>query len=105
MKNIINLTPHAINIVGNQTITIPASGQVARVSMTTTSAGTHEGIPLVRGSYGEVVGLPDAQPGVLYVVSALVRAAIPHRTDLASPAKLVRNEAGQIMGCEALEIN
>jgi len=42
---------------------------------------------------------------VLYVVSALVRAALPARKDLASPAKLTRDGKGNITGCEALEVS
>lgn len=98
----VNLTPHPITIGG---LIIPPSGTVARVSVAHDDAGTHEGIPLVRGTYGEVSGLPAPQAGVLCIVSALVRCALPHRTDLASPAKLVRDEQGRITGCEALEVN
>ncbi len=99
---IINTTPHSINFPG---LVIPPSGDVVRVSVSIADAGNHDGIPLVRGTYGEVTGLPPAQDGVLYVVSALVRAALPDRKDLASPAKLVRDEKGNITGCEALEVS
>jgi hypothetical protein len=99
---ITNLTPHSINLPG---MTIPASGQVARVSVSLAEAGEIDGVALVRGSYGQVTDLPDAVPGTVYVVSALVRAACPERRDLASPAKLVRDDAGRITGCEALEVN
>ena len=99
---IINTTPHQINLPG---LTIPPSGTVARVSVQLADAGTHDGVALVRGNYGEVTGLPPQEDGVLYVVSALVRAALPHRSDLASPAKLVRDEKGNITGCEALEVS
>jgi len=98
---IINLTPHAINLPG---ITLPSEG-VARVSVTLDQAGEIDGIPLVRGSYGQVIGLPEPQTGTIFVVSALVRAALPQRTDLASPARLTRDAEGRITGCEALEIN
>ena len=98
----INTTPHAINLPG---LVIPPSGDVVRVSVKLTDAGNHNGIPLVRGTYGEVTGLPPEQDGVMYIVSALVRAALPHRKDLASPAKLVRDAQGNIVGCEALEIS
>jgi hypothetical protein len=102
MNKIINLTPHAVNI-GDRVF--PASGQLARVDVSLSPIGEHDGIPLVCGSYGEVAGLPPQQNGVIYIVSAMVRGAIPHRKDLASPAKLIRDEAGKIIGCTALEIN
>lgn len=99
---IINATPHSINLPG---LVIPPSGNVARVSVSLTDAGTLNGIPLVRGTYGEVTGLPPQQVGVLYVVSALVRTALPDRKDLASPVKPIRDAEGNITGCEALEVS
>ncbi len=99
---IINTTPHAVSINGT---VIPSSGMLVRVSSTSQEAGEFAGVPLVRTCYGAVVGLPEEQDGVLYIVSGLVRAALPNRKDLASPAKLVRNDKGEIVGCEALEIN
>lgn len=100
--SIINTTPHPINLPG---LTIPPSGDLVRVNVTLADAGTHDGVSLVRGTYGEVTGLPPQQDGVLYVVSALVRAALPDRKDLASPAKLTRDEKGNITGCQALEVS
>ena len=57
------------------------------------------------GSYGKVSNLPEPKDGVLYIVSAAVRTALPERNDLASPAHLVRDEEGRIIGCLAFEIN
>ena len=100
---IINTTPHSVVINGE---TFPASGMLVRVASVSQDAGEFAGIPMVRTCYGEVVGLPEEKQGVvLYIVSSLVRAALPHRKDLASPAKLIRNEKGEIIGCGALEIN
>lgn len=107
---IINLTPHAIRIDFG-TLESPAersilpSGIVARCSSVSAPAGSHDGVPLARTVYGEVVGLPEAVEGVLYVVSALVRSAAPHRVDVASPGDLVRDLAGQIIGCRNLTIS
>ena len=62
-------------------------------------------LPLVVGTYGAVTGLPELHPGVLLIVSALVRTALPDRKDLASPVDVIRDEKGVILGCRALEIN
>jgi len=97
-----NLTPHAVNI---NNITIHPSGIVARVEKVTNLAGKFEGIPLVKGSYGEVIDLPEEKEGVMLIVSSLVRIAMSGRSDLASPADLVRDVDGRIIGCESLEIN
>lgn len=103
---IVNLTPHALNIItGTGTVTVPPSGAVARCATASVEAGEHEGIPLARTTYGEVVGLPAPEAGTLYVVSALVRAAVPHRADVASPGELVRGPDGQPVGCKGLVVN
>jgi len=96
---LINLTPHAINVLtdGGTTITLPPSGAVVRVRVTREVAGhiCHDGrtVPLYRTSYG-----------TLYIVSLAVRAACPGRMDLASPGELVRDAAGQPIGCRGLDV-
>lgn len=102
---IVNLTPHAISVVGDGACTLPPSGQVARVSSTTAEVRRVNGIPCYAVSYGEVQGLPEAEEDTLYVVSALVRAAVPHRTDVASPGELVRDNDGKPIGCRGLAVN
>ena len=97
-----NLTPHEVNI---GELDIPTSGTVARVVVEHREIGNHAGVPLLVGTYGEVSNLPDPEEGVIYVVSAAVRTALPERKDLGSPAHLVRDEEGRIIGCLALEIN
>jgi translation initiation factor 2 gamma subunit (eIF-2gamma) len=89
----INLTPRVVAVAtgawranhpvpGWGLISIPPSGDVARCTATS----------LV----GEVVGLPDPIEGTIFIVSALVRLAVPHRTDVASPGPgdLVRDAGG-----------
>jgi len=102
MSEIINLAPHEVN-VGD--IGIPASGTVARVSVQYNPIGEFDGIPLVEGSYGEVTDLPEQKEGVLLIVSTPVRIALPERSDLASPAELIRDDKGVIIGCNSLEVN
>lgn len=107
--NIVNLTPHALTLVTpSGAVTIPPSGTVARVAEEVVPAGTIsiEGaeIPLVVKRFGEVVGLPEPEPGVLYIVSALVftAAVAAGRTDVACPGEPVRNDAGQVVGARSL---
>lgn len=83
----INLTPHAINLAnadGEITLTIPASGQTARIASTQTVVGEINGIPVRRTDWGQVEGLPEAQEGVVFVVSTLVAQAV-RRADVVSP--------------------
>ena len=104
---LINLTPHAVRVIpadGSAETVIPPSGQVARVAVRLIPAGMAAGIALVRGVYGAVTGLPTSVEGTMYIVSSLVRSASPGRTDLASPADLVRDSSGAVVGCRGLEV-
>lgn len=106
--NFINLTPHTISICnanGEVALALPASGAVARVASSSVSSPSGFGFDFNSVSYGEVSGLPDATDGVMLVVSAMVRSALPDRKDLASPGELVRNAEGQPVGCKGLNLN
>ena len=106
MTTLTNLTPHAIHIITEGgTVTVAPSGTVARCSSASTPAGEVNGIALSRTTFGAVTGLPEPVEGVILVVSALVRAALPTRTDLASPGELVRDAAGAVIGCKGLIVN
>ena len=99
--NLINLTPHDINLFrGDELVEkVPSSG-IARVSVRSEKVGEIDGFPISKNFYGEIIGLPEPQPGTFYVVSALVaQAAAERRTDLLVVNDTVRNEKGQIIGC------
>jgi len=100
--NIVNLTPHAINetITGQ---TFAPSGEVARVATTSEYQGDFEGISTYRTTYGEIVGLPEAQFGVVYIVSGMVLAQTD-RQDVFAPGELVRDENGKPIGCKGLKV-
>jgi hypothetical protein len=97
---IVNLTPHAINIVAaDGTITTFApSGTVARVAATSVVVGDVGGFPIFAQKMGEVVGLPDATPVTTFIVSGMVAAAV-RRADVLSPGDLVRDAANAVIGC------
>ena len=101
MTTIINLCPHAINIVdaaGNSIADFPPSGQVARCEQTATGDGTINGIPVTRQHFGEITGLPEAQTETFYIVSRIVFDAAKGRHDLLMVGPAVRNESGQVIG-------
>ena len=103
MKKFINLTPHEITL--NNGAKIPASGDVARVSVDFTE---FDADCICRHEYGEVVGLPEPQEGVCYIVSALVLAATD-RKDVVAPAtghaQCKRNEKGLIVSVPGFVAN
>lgn len=103
---IVNLTPHDIVVLAENgrdvLTTLKPDGTVARVAVTREPAGTVDGLPVYRTTYGAVTGLPAPTPGVCWLVSLLVRQAAPERADLLTPGELVRNTAGQPVGCKGL---
>ena len=105
---LVNLTPHTLNIFshsGSDSINIEPSGSVARCAVLSEDCGEFDGIPLTSTQMGKVEDLPDPIEGTLYVVSMVVRSAVPERTDVASPGTLVRDEAGKPKGCQGLVVN
>ena len=113
-KFIINCTPHDINVLnelGNRIVLIPKlpADSIARVATSSIKscdldiAGAK--VPVSRTELLQVTNLPAERPGVALIVSALVRLALPLRKDLFSPGELVRNDAGQPIGCRGLEGN
>lgn len=108
MPKLVNLTPHAIAVVDSDhrvIVDLAPSGTVARCAEASTLVETANGVAYYTTAYGPVVNLPEPVEGVRLVVSALVRAAVPHRTDVCSPGVLVRDEAGRPIGCLGLVVN
>ena len=104
MTKIVNLTPHAVNFcVDGNVLTIPASGQLARVSVQTVPTGeVINGIPVMSSVYGNVEGLPAPQDGVVFLVSTLVAGRVTDRNDVFVPNDFVRDDQGRITGCRSL---
>jgi hypothetical protein len=108
MQQLINITPHALNIhgVGGNVISIPPSGVVARLSVSrearpTLTVDSGFTIGVVKPTLGQVQDLPPPSEGITFVASALVAEAA-RRPDVMSPGELVRDTAGVITGCKGL---
>ena len=106
MTNIINLTPHKINIVdeeGNVVKIFESSGE-ARAVQKDVEIGRLEGIPIIETEFGKPVNLPEYNQGTYYIVSAITAKAAylsgRNTQDLLLTAKTVRNGDGQIIGCQ-----
>lgn len=108
MTTLVNLCPHDITIVdddGNVIIKVPhEEGRLARVSQTEIPVENRLGIPIPvrRREFGTVTGLPDPEPGVAYIVSAMVLGNCHGRTDVYSPGRLIRDANGQPTQCVGL---
>ena len=125
--NLINLTPHEINLVDASSVEfdniakcyrIP-EGKHAIISRTIPSSGvcrctTHQivvfeedGIQFLETSYGEIQGLPEPKKDTIYIVSAIVALAGRRlgRDDLAIATNMVKSNDGRtIIGCTSLSI-
>ena len=102
---IINLTPHAVNLIlSTGTLTIPSEG-LTRCSQQDVLVGNIAGIDITETSYGEVQGLPEPRENTYYIVSRLVLNACRDRNDLLVPNELVRDDKGNIIGCQSLANN
>ena len=122
MERVVNLTPHVVTVYdtscceynsqcrsyrgGSNPVVVATyqpEGVVARCTQSENSLGVWDNVPVVGVQYGVVENLPDEQDGVKYVVSALVaNAARKHgRKDLLTPARLVRDDNGNVVGCLA----
>ena len=124
---ILNLTPHAINfykeadcvfnpktrsydLVDAETkaepwlVLQPEEVPLPRCTTSEVPSGTLGGIPMIKVTFGEVENLPPQQEGVLFIVSALCANAgrKQGRTDLVTPAHMVRDRNGMILGCTSL---
>jgi hypothetical protein len=107
MTTIINVTPHGVTIVDSQGTVlkqIPASGTLVRLKSETVTVGSIDGIPTSSTMFSDVTGLPDFQTDTFFIVSQLVKSALPNRTDLLVPAQVVRDDKGNIIGCQSLGI-
>lgn len=106
----VNLCPHPISLRhsdGTETV-FPSVGN-ARVAVAYRQARTIEidghVVPVIEGKYGTVVGLPEPEPGCIYLVSHMARMALPQRMDLWSPADLIRDGQGNVLACRMFEAN
>ena len=124
-----NLTPHPINIIGpdgENIATIAPEPTPARLAAQTVPADSIDGIATSHTVFGEPEGLPTpghrcticGGPGTFgvcddpgcaaaagpcfFVVSQLIKSALPERTDLLVPAEVVRDKSGAIIGCRSL---
>lgn len=109
MANVLNYTPHdplRIFVADEEVAALPAAGDSVRLDEIAEPTGQlriggHD-VPLVTMEYGRAEGLPDPVAGTVLVVSQLVCRAYPDRGDLVFPVDLVRNSAGDVVGCRGL---
>ncbi len=109
MATLLNLTPHTVSLFDatgeNLLVSIEPTAPAARCSVNNVQVGAANGVPLFASTYGEVIDLPEPREDTIYVVSLIVRQAMPARTDLASPGELIRDTDGKPIGAKGLAVN
>ncbi|MFZ9363708.1 MAG: hypothetical protein ACO25T_08775 [Arenimonas sp.] len=104
-----NLTPHAVRVVldKGRTQTFDPSGTVARVTTASRTVADLGGIPCDTTVYFGIDGLPPVKPGVAYIASAMVaqRAWSDGRYDVVHPGDLLRDDAGNVIGCRNFTVS
>lgn len=100
----VNLTPHEVKLMtqDGQITSIPASGQVARISTSFEVDSILNGVIVGHTDYSGVTGLPEQVEGTIYIVSLVLLKALPDRTDLVAPNELVRDEKGLVLYAKSL---
>lgn len=104
-----NLTPHQITVAGYEIAPegVPARCEeesIKRGFIPSAALGGEKRIPVVQKRFGAIHGLPDEQPGTIFIVSLVVaqEAWNRGRTDVFTPADPIRDAAGRIIGCASL---
>lgn len=108
----INLTPHALNLYGAGGIRkVAPSGKLARVRTSSELLGEVDGVPIYQHQFSDVEGLPEPTDGVIYVTSSLVLKALAssgkRRADVLAPGTgpndgAVRDATGRVVGVTRL---
>ncbi len=106
MATIKNLTPHTVNIIGEDgalKASFPSEG-IARATQVAEHAGELEGVELVTMKFGATQDLPVPQEGIYYIVSVITANAAKAEgrgaDDLVITADPVRDADGRIIGCK-----
>lgn len=98
--NIINLTPHDVNLLLEDDVIVFKSEGIARVQQKEVLDEYFDRVPIYKNKYGKIEGLPEEKDGVYYIVSFVVASALKDkRNDLLIVTKTERNKKGQIIGC------
>lgn len=110
--NVINLTPHEINIVGNEgkvLLSVAPSGVIGRADEVRTKHETLSlagiEVPCVELDFTAANSIPDPVKGTILIVSVLTAQAARRSgrtSDIYFPTDLVRDDRGRIVGARSL---
>jgi len=105
-RTLVNTTPHPINIMlQGEILEIPAAKQPLRLREETKFIGIAGNIPLFRKEFilEDILPPEDENEEILFIVPALVAQLFRKtRRDLVVPHDFVRDDKGNIIGCQGL---
>lgn len=111
MTEIVNLTPHNIDILSqseNVIKVLPPCSNPPRVEEHSRQVNSvsvdDKTIPIKVVSYTHKVDLPEEKPETYYVVSRLIAETRPERTDLLVPYDIVHTPDHSIKGCQSFSL-
>ena len=105
---VINCCDHDVEIcdkTGNIIKVYKPSGYHARVRHDIRTVDYIDGIPVLGRRNPRIVGLPDPEEGIFYIVSDIVRGACFNRKDLLGCGGKYYNDDGSIRGWTAFTCN
>lgn len=106
----VNLTPHELNVrkEDGSFLTLPPSGEVARVKVATMTMGRIDGVVITGQAFeSDISGVPPRTDGTYYVVSRLAAEALKEESrveDILIPGPAIRDEDGKVVGCDGLSV-
>ena len=106
-QKILNKTPHAVYLLRDDHSILrvfPKSNGMIRVKEIVEDQEDIDGIPITSTTWGRTNEVPLYVEGTYYIVSQLVKNALPERKDLLVPKGAVRDDKGNIIGCTRLDI-
>jgi hypothetical protein len=81
----------------------PKSNGMIRVEEIVKECEPIDGIAISSTSWGETTDVPEYLEGTYYIVSQLVKNALPKRKDLLVPKGVIRDDKGNVIGCTRLD--
>lgn len=105
--NMVNLTAHPLTIIQEDgvAVIVPPSGRVARINMMRRKVDYLMGVPVYEVDQVGSEGIPDPEPGTVFVVSQLIQSAFPGRTDLLVPDQTLKRKDRTVIGARAFTRN
>lgn len=105
---IVNATPHDINLYkdGKLVKIFPPCGQIARMKENKTKVGRLCEVDVYKTTYDGIKDLPESERNTCFIVSMAVANSeeAKNRYDLIYVGDMVRDDDGNIIGCQSFNL-